>query len=275
MKRIFSEYVVGVSPKQIAKKLNQEGIPSRRGGAWRVSTLIGNAEKGDGLLNNQLCIGKRVWGCRNWRRDPSTRNRTYRDASRATWKTASVPELRIIGDDLWMRVRQVREATKKQYRGFADKSGARHMRRPKLIKCASCGGDYISADRDRWKCGNYAERGLCDNNRSISRVKLEQRVFGGLRTRLVTKPLLKEFIKGWNAELSNLTASESGKRTKLTKELSTVEASIANVLAAVEQGKAPDMLLDHLAAGREERVHQGGTQGRERERRSEAQDQDD
>ena len=253
VKRIFREYADGVSAKHITKKLNQEGIPSPRGGKWGVSTLIGAADKGDGMLNNQLYVGKRVWGRRVWKRDPSTRNRNYRDTSRATWKTAFVPELRIIDDALWARVKQIQQDTRKCCSGFADKSGARRLRRPKfilskLIKCASCGGDYISAGRDRWKCGNFVERGTCGNNRSVSRVELERRVFAGLQDRFVTKPLLKEFIKGWNAELSCLTASESGTRSRFEKELATVEASIAHVFAAVEQGKATDMLLDHLAS---------------------------
>ena len=143
VKRIFQDYADGVSGKHIAKKLNQEGIPSPRGGKWGVSTLIGAAEKGDGM--------------------------------------------RIIDDGLWARVKQVQQDTRKRCSGFTDKSGARRMRRPKFIlskpiKCASCGGDYISAGRDRWKCGNFVERGTCGNNRSVSRSSLSAGCLRNCRT---------------------------------------------------------------------------------------------
>ena len=73
-------------------------------------------------------------------------------------------------------------------------------------------------------------------------------MFAELQNRFVTKPLLKKSIKGWNIELSRLTMGKSGKRSKLEKELATVEASIAHVLAAVEQRQATDLLLDHLTS---------------------------
>ena len=64
----------------------------------------------DGMLNNQFYVGKRVWSRRSWKRDSSTHNRNYRDTARSTWKVAQMPELRIIEDDLWVRIKQVQES---------------------------------------------------------------------------------------------------------------------------------------------------------------------
>jgi Recombinase len=56
VERIFRDFVVGVSPKQIAKNLNREGIAGPFGGPWSPSTIYGNAKRGTGVLNNELYI---------------------------------------------------------------------------------------------------------------------------------------------------------------------------------------------------------------------------
>jgi hypothetical protein len=50
--RLFRDFIAGVSPKQIAKNLNREGVPGPFGGAWSPSTIYGNAKRGTGILNN-------------------------------------------------------------------------------------------------------------------------------------------------------------------------------------------------------------------------------
>ena len=44
VERIFREFVAGVSPKQIAKNLNREGVPGPFGGPWSPSTIYGNRQ---------------------------------------------------------------------------------------------------------------------------------------------------------------------------------------------------------------------------------------
>lgn len=252
VRRVFEEYAAGVAPKRIAKRLNEDGIPSPRGKPWGASTLNGSIERGLGLLNNSLYIGVRMWNRHHTVKDPYTRNRTYRANDRGKWVVSEVPELRIVSDELWEKVKRLQKETRAACKGFGDKKGAASRRRPKfilsgLIECGSCGGGYISAGRDRWKCGNFAERGQCGNHRSISRREIEERVFAGLRETMVSKPLLNEFIKGWNAELGKHQSQTVTRRKAVEKELATVERSIENGLKAVDLGKATDILLEHLA----------------------------
>ena len=61
VERMFREFVVGVSPKQIAKNLNRERVPGPFGGPWSPSTIYGNAKRGTGILNNELYVGRLVW----------------------------------------------------------------------------------------------------------------------------------------------------------------------------------------------------------------------
>ncbi|MCB1471233.1 MAG: recombinase family protein, partial [Rhizobiaceae bacterium] len=51
VRRIFREYISGVSPRTIAHTLNKEGVPGPQGGEWGPSTIYGNRERGTGILN--------------------------------------------------------------------------------------------------------------------------------------------------------------------------------------------------------------------------------
>src|SRR6185503_4688586 len=52
--RIFKEYAEGMAPRQIATRLNLEGVPSPRAGRWNASTINGNRLRRNGILNNEL-----------------------------------------------------------------------------------------------------------------------------------------------------------------------------------------------------------------------------
>jgi DNA invertase Pin-like site-specific DNA recombinase len=61
IRRVFEDYAAGVSPRAIAKSLNAEGVPGPSGGTWGPSTIHGNRQRGTGILNNELYIGRLVW----------------------------------------------------------------------------------------------------------------------------------------------------------------------------------------------------------------------
>lgn len=79
-RRIFLEFAAGASSIQIATRLDVEGIPGPRGGQWNASTIRGDPKKDTGILNNALCVGRLIWGRRQWRRNPDSeeRERRYR-----------------------------------------------------------------------------------------------------------------------------------------------------------------------------------------------------
>lgn len=60
IRRIFDEYGIGVSPREIAKRLNADGVPAPRGKAWSPSSINGNRHRGTGILNNELYVGRLV-----------------------------------------------------------------------------------------------------------------------------------------------------------------------------------------------------------------------
>ena len=58
VRRIFRDFAGGVSPRAIAKRLNGEGIPGPDGRPWQDTTIRGQRERGTGILNNAIYIGR-------------------------------------------------------------------------------------------------------------------------------------------------------------------------------------------------------------------------
>jgi site-specific DNA recombinase len=106
--RIFRQFATGVSPRTIARRLNDEHIPGPDGALWADSTLRGHVARGTGLLNNELYIGKLVWNRLRYVKDPAIGRRVSRINPREKWITKDVPELRIVDDALWQAVKHGR-----------------------------------------------------------------------------------------------------------------------------------------------------------------------
>src|SRR5262249_10569079 len=61
LRRICKTYTDGPSPRAIAAQLNAEQIPAPRGGQWNASTINGNRRRRDGILWNELYIGRLIY----------------------------------------------------------------------------------------------------------------------------------------------------------------------------------------------------------------------
>ena len=75
---VFDEYEQGISPKEIAKRLNRERIPGPNGSQWGPSTIHGHVGRGTGILNNELYVGRLVWNRQRYVKDPDTGKRLAR-----------------------------------------------------------------------------------------------------------------------------------------------------------------------------------------------------
>jgi DNA invertase Pin-like site-specific DNA recombinase len=105
VRRIFREYAAGKSSRAIAWELNEEGIPGPLGREWGPSTIHGNPQRGNGILNNELYIGKLVWNRQRFIKDPDTGKRVSRPNPKSEWVNRDVPELRIVDQELWEQVK--------------------------------------------------------------------------------------------------------------------------------------------------------------------------
>lgn len=84
--RICQDYAADTAPGRIMRRLNEEGVPPPRSGkrdkklskkpsAWSPNTITGNAERGTGILNNILYIGRRPYLTQTYRKNPDTGKR--------------------------------------------------------------------------------------------------------------------------------------------------------------------------------------------------------
>jgi site-specific DNA recombinase len=133
VRRIFEEYAAGISPRAIAKRLNAEGVPGASGSTWGPSTIHGNRQRGTGILNNELYIGRLVWNRLRYVKDPETGKRVSRLNPDSGWIVQSVPGLRIVDQELWERVK-ARQGALEAVCSSGDAPGYWDRRRPQRYR---------------------------------------------------------------------------------------------------------------------------------------------
>jgi DNA invertase Pin-like site-specific DNA recombinase len=250
IRRIFRDYAAGVSPKALAKQLNAERCPGPGGAAWDPSTIHGNPARGTGILNNELYVGRLVWNRLRYVKDPDTGKRVSRPNPPSDWVTTDVPQLRILDDELWNRVK-ARQLEMRRVTSSGDPKRFNQARRPKylfsgLTKCADCGGGYVMYWRDRLACFGARCRGTCTNRLTITRQEVEDRVLVALRDKLMRRDLFEDFCQEYVRELNRLRmehrAGLSGARTELAR----VEREIRKLVQAIKDGVSARSIKDEL-----------------------------
>jgi site-specific DNA recombinase len=206
VERIFREYVAGIAPKAIAKRLNQDGIAGPFGGTWSPSTIHGNPKRGTGILNNELYIGRLIWNRLRYVKNPDTGKRISRLNTKAGWITKEIPSLRIVSDELWNAAKDRQSATR---RTITRAGNIGFARRPQylfsgLSKCGVCGAGFIMAGRNRLACFGAREKGTCDNRLTIRRDEVEARVLKALEHRLLNQELFDEFCDEFTRDMNRL-----------------------------------------------------------------------
>ena len=249
IRRIFRDYVVGKSAKRIAAELNKEGMSAPSGGDWGFSTINGNAKRGNGILNNEMYIGRIVWNRQRFVKDPDTGKRQARPNPAAEWIVQDVPELRIVDDELWTvaKTRQAAIKTKRGGDGREMQNSFRDRRRPRymfsgLIKCACCGGGYAMISADLIGCSTARNKGTCENRRSIQRSRLEERVLNALRYHLMDPTLFKEFCDEFTREMNRLRMEGSATIEGARSEVRRIERELDKLLVLILRGGAADKI---------------------------------
>src|SRR3546814_8649392 len=92
VRRIFREFADGKSPRAIARDLNAEGMPGPRGDIWMDTTIRGHVNRGTGIINNELYVGRLVWNRLRYIKDPDTGRRVSRLNPQSEWIVQEVPE---------------------------------------------------------------------------------------------------------------------------------------------------------------------------------------
>lgn len=261
VRRVFEAFAAGEGPISIAKRLNAEGIPGPRGGAWSDGALRGHARAGTGLLRNELYAGRLVWNRRRWLKDPATGRRVARQNSDDARVVEDVAELRIIEPALWERVQQrLAAAARPQGRRLSTGNEALdhlwyYRRAPTLLSgkvlCASCGRSFITTGKDYMACKAMAKLATCSNRVRVRRSKLEAQVLEALGRDLMTPEAVGVFVAEFTAEWNRLQAGVSSELEDKQRECEAVSKKLDGLIEAIADGlRAPGLQtrLDELGA---------------------------
>jgi site-specific DNA recombinase len=251
VRRIFRDYAKGISPKKIAEALNVEGIPGPQGGEWGASTIHGNRERGTGILNNELYVGRQIWNRLRYVKDPQTGKRVSRLNPECDWVITEVPDLRIIPDALWEKVRTRQGALKSKETGVP----VWDRRRPRtlfsgLMECGCCGAGFSKVQKDSFGCSAARNKGkaICTNMTTIKQTDLEARVLDALAHHLMDPEAVAAFCEAYTAERNRLAAAAASTRTTLEKELATTKRDHGKLVDAIIAGIPADQVKDKMIA---------------------------
>jgi site-specific DNA recombinase len=247
VRRIFRDYAAGISPRQIAKELNREGLRGPRGALWSSSTIHGNPRRGVGILHNELYIGRMVWNKLRYLKDPDSGKRVSRPNPEAEWVISQVPGLRIVDDDLWQAVQARYAGIQRKWTTAEPAKRFNQFVRPKYLftgmtKCGECGAGFVVYYRDRLGCFGTRERGTCTNKLTISREEVEERVLTALQEKLLREDFFEEFCRGFTKEMNRLRMEQRASLSGARRELERVKRDVQRLIQAIKDGlTGPDL----------------------------------
>jgi site-specific DNA recombinase len=241
VRRIFKEYVIGRRPREIVAGLNLDRVKPPRGTEWRASALVGNIQRGSGILNNELYAGRLVWNKVRMIKDPDTGRRVSRPNPKTEWQAVAVPQLRIVDDELFdaaQRARLARGSVKSAFR-----------RAPKrllsgLLRCGCCGAgmalkDAAASKYRRIQCSRMKEAGTCDNRRAYAIAPIEARVLDNLAQHLRDPLAIERFLLTYRAERKRLATAQGGRRSAAERRLGEVTREIERAVDSMIKGQIP------------------------------------
>ena len=212
-------------------------------------TIHGNRQRGTGILNNELYIGRQIWNRLNYRKDPSTGKRISRLNPESAWVITEVPALRIIEQELWDRVRTRQGALTLQ--SPLDKPWDR--RRPRtlfsgLMTCGYCGGGIAKVSKSSFGCSSARNKGkaVCSNMRTIAQTDLEARVLNALTHHLMDPEALAVFCETYADERNRLRREAEGARETLERGLAQTKRDHQKLVDAIIAGVPAEQVKERM-----------------------------
>ncbi len=235
--RIFEDYVGGMSPRDIAHRLNREGVAPPRGAKWNASTINGNLARGHGMILNPLFAGRIVWNRTVMVRDPDTGRRVPRPRPESDWQSVDAPHLRIVPQDRWA-------AAQDRKHGRSRGAGRTLVRTKRLlsglIRCGHCGGGMSIASkargRQRITCSRARESGTCQNTKKVFLDAIEETVIEGLRVQLSDPQRLAQYVQEYREWRRAEAAAATRERTAVERRLAEVTAAMDRIVSSIGAG---------------------------------------
>lgn len=234
LRRIFEEYASSKSPRLICMDLNRDGLFNAKGNAWSSTSLIGSRHSGTGILNNELYIGRMIWNRRQYAKHPDTGKKVGRNSPLEERVMYELPELRIIDQDLWDKVKAKQIELSKH-------SAPHTKRRPKglfsfLMKCSCCGKGFSKISKFRYGCTSARKQGTCDNRITIDQRKLERTILSGLQTKLMQPEFFNAFCEAYEQQINSQGKNHQQEAKLAKRKLAKLDTEKANLVEAIKSG---------------------------------------
>ena len=204
VRRIFEAFAAGQSPKAIARQLNVEGVPAARADALARHRHPRPSDPRHRDPEQRALYWAPGLEPAALHQGPADRPAGLAaQSSESEWIIEDVPELRIIDDALWDRVKARQAELDASPRVQKIKaSGFWEHRRPVhlltgLVRCGQCGGSFIAAGRDYLACGTARKLDRCDQRKAIRRPVLEEFVLDLIRDRMMQPDAVKAFVEAY------------------------------------------------------------------------------
>ncbi|MCM2317983.1 MAG: recombinase family protein [Pseudomonas sp.] len=249
---IFEQAAAGSTIRAIVYELNERAVPSPRGGTWAVSAIYGSPAKGSGLLNNCLYAGRYIWNRSQWLKNPDTGRRQRVDRPRNEWREVAAPELRIVPEELWQRVRDRIDEGR-------DEFGRKQAKRPLgtllggLMRCPHCGGPMVAVTLFHYGCNQSRDRGptVCRGFR-IRRDLAERRLVTAVRDDLLSPVAADAFERAFLEQLALLAGKDSAAMA-MQQRVDALAAEVGRMVDAIALvGVSPALAARLQAAEREQ-----------------------
>jgi site-specific DNA recombinase len=264
VRRIFTEYASGVSPRAIALGLTGDNIPSPNGfKEWSHQSFLGGGGKA-GMLRNRLYVGELIYNKSHSIRDPETGGWSSRDNPETEHLITAVPHLRIIEQPLWDAAQEIREGRAITRAGRGGIPTRRVVGRSDrllagLLRCGACHGHMILSGSSRGiqfvACAAAHNRSGCAHRKAYIMNMLQQVVFDSMHAQLTAPEFIKEQARAYVLEFARLEKENSSERLTVERQRNKIMVQIDRLVAAISDSDEPlPALLASLKVKETERV---------------------
>lgn len=255
IRQIFAWYADGLGVNAITARLNRDGVPVPRASRrWRDNGVRY-------ILNNEKYVGRTIYGQFRVERRPGTRQRVMRRIPREQWAIQERPDLRIVTDEAWDRVRarqlEVRQA-------FGLKPGDTRARGRSaiysphlfagLLRCGVCGGAIVTVSggkgSPRYGCPTSWRNGLsvCSNRLTIRAKVADAALVAGLRAELLRPETVQSVTESVAAALNAVIDERPKRRDAIERELTDARRRLQHLINAIEGGSSAPSVLQAISA---------------------------
>lgn len=243
VRRIFAQYVAGAGLREIAHRLNADGAPPPRPRSEKSRRASWAPTSIREMLRNPIYAGERIFNRSEWIKDRETGVRRRFERPESEWVREQRPDLAIIDRATFDTVQAETRRRAGSYQGRESRAFARGPSRHVLsgfLACGACGGGFCAQNSAaRYGCSWHRGRGpgVCSSDLVVSRMALEECVFGAIRERILVPDVVAYIVEQAMAETQALLAPERPDPTRAAR-LAEIDEELATLRRIAERGSS-------------------------------------